>query len=230
MKKIIMSNVYGCFCTEFNKIGYEIIPADTISSFHTPEQRHADMQCLKIGDKYFILNECNNLKHHLALLNPTVIFQKAEKNYPKNVLLNCLYLNDVLYGKVSAIADEVKDFCNINQIKIVNVNQGYTHCSTLVIDENAVITADNSIATSLENNGVEVLKICAGHIVLEGFNYGFIGGAGIQIDDIIFFFGNIKNHPDYNKIEHFISKHNKNIKILSSEIPLTDIGGIVKIS
>ncbi|MCH5296479.1 MAG: hypothetical protein J1E85_02295 [Ruminococcus sp.] len=228
MKRLIMSDKYSCFYNELIDIGYQIIPTDTIVVFHTPEQKHADMQCLKIDDKYFILNECDRLKHSLNPLNPIVISHKAGKKYPENVLLNCLYLDNILYGKSSAISSEVKEYCNENNIKIVNVNQGYTRCSTLIVNEKAAITADISIAKALKNNGVEVMKISEGHIILEGFNYGFIGGASGKIDNRIVFFGNVKNHPDFNKIETFIKNHGKDIQILCPQMPLTDIGGIVE--
>lgn len=227
MKKLIMSDKYNCFCDELTKEGYEIIHTDTVSVFHAPEQKHADMQCLRIGQKYFILNECERLNHTLQSLNPTVISQKAGKSYPQNIPLNCLYLNNVLYGKLFAVADEVKEYCSRNNIKMVNVNQGYARCSTLVISENAVITADNSIQKALESNGAEVLKISEGHIALEGFNYGFIGGASGRIGNKIIFFGNIQNHPDYYIIKAFIYEHNKDIQTICSQMPLTDIGGIV---
>lgn len=228
MKQLIMSDKYSCFCNELINIGYQIIPADTISVFHTPEQKHADMQCLRIRDKYFILNECDRLKLSLNALDPIVISHKARKNYPENILLNCLFLNNVLYGKTSAISSEVKEYCNKNNIKIVNVNQGYARCSTLAVNKKAVITADISIANALENNGVEVLKISEGHINLEGFNYGFVGGASGKINNKIIFFGNVKNLPDFEKIETFIKKHGKDIQILCPQMPLTDIGGIVE--
>lgn len=230
MNKLIMSEKYNCFCEEFSKIGYEIIYTDTIPIFHIPEQKHADMQCLEIDENYFILNECSNLKHALKPQNPIIISQKAGKKYPQNVLLNCLYLNNTLYGKLSAVADEVKDYCNKNNIKTVNVNQGYARCSTLVIDDKAVVTADASIEKALKSNGVEVLKICEGYIFLEGFDYGFIGGTGIKIDNTIFFFGNIKDHPDFKKINAFVNRHNKIIKIICEDMTLTDIGGIIKIN
>lgn len=228
MSVYLMSDKYSEFVKAVENLGHTVIPSDTVDIFHKPEQKHADMQCLKIGKMYFLLNECEFLKKSLNLHNTTVISEKANKRYPENVLLNCLYLNNTLYGKLSAISSDVKQYCNENDIKIVNVNQGYTRCSTLVIDKKAIITADSSIATALKNNGVEVLKICEGNIILKGFNYGFIGGAGAKIDNTIYFFGNVKLHPDYNKIKAFIDKHNKEIKILCPKMPLTDIGGIVK--
>ena len=83
------------------------------------------------------------------------------------------------------------------------------------------------IKKALESNGAEVLKIREGHIALEGYNYGFIGGASGRIDNKIIFFGNIQNHLDYDKIKSFIYEHNKEIQIICAQMPLTDIGGIV---
>ena len=126
------------------------------------------------------------------------------KDYPQNVRINCLFLGGKLYGK-----------------------QGYTRCSSLVIGDNAVITADKSIAKALKADGAEVLSIQPGHIRLEGFEYGFIGGAGFFDNGTTYFFGNIKKHPDYERIKVFCAEYNSKIEILNREEQLTDIGGVV---
>ena len=214
MKKLVMSKRYPCFCEELNKFGYEIIPTKKINTFLEPEQYHADMQILCIKNKVITLDDC---------------IKKPGKNYPENILLNCLYHNNKLYGKLSATDSLVREYCRENNIETVNVNQGYTRCSTLVVNEKAVITADKSIEKGMKNNGVEVLLISAGNIVLEGFDYGFIGGASFSDNNTIYFFGDITKHPDYNKIKEFTSKHNSIIEILCKTQPLTDIGGAVLI-
>lgn len=214
MKKLVMSKKYSCFCEEINKFGYEIIPTKKINTFLEPEQYHADMQILCIKNKVITLDDC---------------IKKPGKNYPENILLNCLYHNNKLYGKLSATDSSVREYCRENNIETVNVNQGYTRCSTLVVNDKAVITADKSIEKGMKNNGVEVLLISAGNIVLEGFDYGFIGGASFSDNNTIYFFGDITKHPDYNKIKEFTSKHNSIIKILCKTQPLTDIGGAVLI-
>lgn len=214
MKKLVMSKKYPCFCEELNKFGYEIIPTKKINTFLEPEQYHADMQILCIKNKVITLDDC---------------IKKPGKNYPENILLNCLYHNNKLYGKLSATDSSVREYCRENNIETVNVNQGYTRCSTLVVNEKAVITADKSIEKGMKNNGVEVLLISAGNIVLEGFDYGFIGGASFSDNNTIYFFGDITKHPDYNKIKEFTSKHNSIIEILCKTQPLTDIGGAVLI-
>ena len=214
MKKLVMSKKYHCFCEELNKFGYEIIPTKKINTFLEPEQYHADMQILCIKNKVITLDDC---------------IKKPGKNYPENILLNCLYHNNKLYGKLSATDSSVREYCRENNIETVNVNQGYTRCSTLVVNDKAVITADKSIEKGMKNNGVEVLLISAGNIVLEGFDYGFIGGASFSDNNTIYFFGDITKHPDYNKIKEFTSKHNSIIEILCKTQPLTDIGGAVLI-
>ena len=214
MKKLVMSKKYPCFCEELNKFGYEIIPTKKINTFLEPEQYHADMQILCIKNKVITLDDC---------------IKKPGKNYPENILLNCLYHNNKLYGKLLATDSLVREYCRENNIETVNVNQGYTRCSTLVVNDKAVITADKSIEKGMKNNGVEVLLISAGNIVLEGFDYGFIGGASFSDNNTIYFFGDITKHPDYNKIKEFTSKHNSIIEILCKTQPLTDIGGAVLI-
>lgn len=212
MKTVVMSDLYPCFCQALAEHGYKIIPTENINIFHQPEQKHVDMQLLKIRDRIFTLKDCA---------------KKVGKSYPENILLNCLYFGDKLYGKLSAVDPTVLTYCKEQNIELVNVNQGYTRCSTLVISDYAVITADKSIEKVMKSNGAEVLLISSGNIVLEGFDYGFIGGAGFYDNNIIYFFGNVKKHPDYDKIKVFCEKRHSKIEIICEDKPLTDIGGAV---
>lgn len=231
MSTFVMSDKYRRFVKEIENLGHTVISSDTVKVFPIPEQKHADMQILPINNDIFILNECTVLVKKLS--NERLLFcnKKAGKKYPENILLNFLFLNNTLYGKLSAIDKNLLDYCKENSIRTVNINQGYARCSTLVINNNTVITSDLSIEKALKNDGVEVLLISSGNIVLDGYNYGFIGGAGGKIDEnTVAFFGNIQNHPDYILIEEFCKKHNVTIKVICKDMPLTDIGGIVEIA
>ena len=212
MKRLLMNDENPCFCRELARFGYDIIPAKKIESFLKPEQRHADMQLLRVGSRVFTLDGC-------AL--PEVC------GYPDNVRLNCLFLGGRLYGKLRAADPSVLDFCRSEGIECVNVNQGYTRCSALALNDHAVITSDSSIQKALESGGAEVLRIKEGHIRLDGYDYGFIGGASFADDNTVFFFGNAKKHPDFEKIKAFCDKYHSKIEILCREEPLTDIGGAV---
>ncbi len=215
MRSLIMSDMYPGFCRELSEKGYHIIPTETVDSFHLPEQRHADMQFLKIDGRLFKLSDCEK----------TVM-----RKYPNNVLLNCLYHNHRLYGNVKAIDPVVIRYCKEQNIPVENVNQGYSRCSVLPVNDNAVITADRSLQKALVKNGAEVLLIQPGDIRLDGYPYGFIGGAGFTDNNTVFFFGNVRKHPDYEKIKVFCNRYNSKIEILCPSEPLTDIGGAVLIN
>lgn len=230
MSTFVMSDKYPCFVKEIEKLGHTVISSDTVDTFPIPEQKHADMQILPINNDIFLINECTVLAEKLPKERLLFCYKKAGNKYPEDILLNFLYLNNTLYGKLSAIDKNLVDFCEENSIKTVNINQGYARCSTLVLNEKAVITSDLSIEKALKKDGVEVLLISSGNIILDGYDYGFIGGASGKIDEnTVVFLGNITNHPDYRRIENFCENHNTSIKIICKDMPLTDIGGIVKI-
>lgn len=230
MSTFVMSDKYPCFVREIERLGHSVISSDTVSVFPKPEQQHADMQVLLINDSLFILNECLSLAEKLSNKNLCFCGNYAGNKYPENILLNFLFIGNTLYGKLSAIDKNLLDYCSENNIKTVNVNQGYARCATLVLNNKAAITSDVSIEKALRTNGVEVLVISQGNIALDGYNYGFIGGASGKIDrNTIVFFGNITRHPDFDLIKAFCNKHNTEIKILCNNIPVTDIGGIVNI-
>ena len=230
MNTFVMSDKYPCFVKEVEKLGHTVISSDMVDIFPIPEQKHADMQILPINNDIFILNECTVLAEKLSKERLIFCNKKAGNKYPDNILLNFLYLNNTLYGKLSAIDENLLDYCKENNIKTVNINQGYARCSTLVLNKNAIITSDLSIEKALKKDGIEVLLISSGNIVLDGYNYGFIGGASGKIDDdTVAFFGNIETHPNFDTIKNFCIKHNILIKIFCKNMPLTDIGGIVKI-
>lgn len=247
MATLVMSDQYPCFCEALRSKGFTVKPTKEITVFHKPERRHADMQVLTIKKQRdaapspaFGSNFLSGKLHQQRGQNDAISYKvtyrvftlsdcekPAGKTYPENVRLNCLYHNGRLYGKLSAVDPSVIRFCAEQGIQTVNVNQGYSRCSTLVINEKAAVTADSSMEKALRNNGTEVLRISSGHIRLEGFDYGFIGGAAFSHGGKTYFFGDITKHPDHSKIKAFCEKYDSDIEILCKSEPLTDIGGAV---
>lgn len=109
----------------------------------------------------------------------------------------------------------------------ISVNQGYTRCSVCVVSNEGIITADQAIASRASESGLDVLKITPGHIFLEGYDYGFIGGASFMLsEDAIAFTGVLDEHPDKDRILAFLQKHGKRPVFLTKD-PIFDIGGAV---
>lgn len=209
--------------------GINIIPTQRIAELINYEQLHADMQICIINDTIFIPENHKEIAEIGERVRYKIKLCKAlSGKYPHNILLNVALIGNKLFCKVSDVATEIYEYCREHNIEIINVNQGYTKCSTLILNEKSIITADPSISDAASEQGIDVLKITPGHIILEGADYGFIGGASGVIGDTVYFFGDIETHPDSNKIIDFIEKNNmKQISLCSGMI--TDIGGFVHI-
>ena len=113
--------------------------------------------------------------------------------YPRDVPLNALPLGGVLYGRLDSVSDVIKSAYG----RHVNVKQGYARCSVLALGERAAVTADRGLAYALLSEGVDVLLLPPGGILLRaavpaGANEtpgggtvrsdGFIGGSGVLLD------------------------------------------------
>ncbi len=160
---------------------------------------------------------------------PIRLIEKEYGNeYPCDVLLNALPFGKRLFCNTRTVAEELLTL----DFTPCHVNQGYTKCSTLPLGNDALITADTSIATFARKCGIDVLQICEAHIALSGYDYGFIGGCASFAPrggvNTVFFCGDISQHPDYNQINDFCQTHGYSIKNLSNNC-LCDTGTIFMI-
>ncbi len=148
-----------------------------------------------------------------------------ENAYPKDVLLNALPVGKHLFCNTKTVAGELLNL----GLRPQHVNQGYTKCSALPLGNNALITSDASISSCAREKGIDVLQIQEGYVSLAGYDYGFIGGCASFAPrggiDTVFFCGDLTQHPDYNRIKSFFTKHNYDMICLSN-LGLCDVGTI----
>ena len=207
--------------------GYVCIPTEKSADVSEPISLHADVLYLKISDTEIYVSECQ--KNNIVFLEQsdyTVTPVELAPGYKTECKLNLVVTeNTVVYNPKTSV--DVEMF-NTDKRRLA-VNQGYTKCATVVMGE-SFITEDDGIYKALEQTGKKCLLIKKGYVKLDGYDYGFIGGASAFIDEksAILFFGDITKHPDYLKIKCFCNSNNITIDYIS-EIQLTDIGGIVKL-
>ncbi len=146
--------------------------------------------------------------------------------YPHDILFNAAEVGTHIFGRTNYISRHISDMCIKNKLNLIDVKQGYTKCSACIVDDNAIITYDNSIASAAQKQGIQVLKISPGHIRLDGYDTGFIGGASGTCGDTVYFCGNIDYHPDARAIRFFCSEHGKNVVSLGKH-EFTDVGTII---
>lgn len=230
-KIVVMSTNNKELVNRVEELGIKVLSSENLSKLLIFEQYHTDLQFLHYNkDTVFVLKECTSLKENLKKYFPNVIeiSKNIDKDYPNNVMLNCVVLNDKLICNTKTIADEVLQMAIKDNLKIINVNQGYTKCSTCIVNENAIITSDKSIYKSCRNE-MDVLLIRQGYIELTGVDYGFIGGSSFKCNrNTLVFTGNIELHPDYESVKSFVENHN--VELLSLiENTMIDIGSIIPI-
>lgn len=143
--------------------------------------------------------------------------------YPSDVLFDALSIGDTLYGKEGFVSERLI----AAHKRTVWVKQGYARCSVALLSESCAVTADKGLYTALTKDGLDVLLVSSGGIALEGYGYGFIGGAGGRIsEDTYVFFGDLLSHPDGRAIMDFALEHKINAVSLTADT-LSDHGGLL---
>ena len=149
-----------------------------------------------------------------------------DNRYPCDCAYNALVVGNRVFLKIESASDTVLNLIRASGKKVVCVKQGYAACSTLVLGENAAITADKGMSEALRKEGVRVYEIASGNIALPPHEYGFIGGACGVFGNKVFFFGDYKKHPSSDIIEQALRTEGF-IPISLSDEELVDLGGIV---
>ena len=191
---------------------------------------HADMSAIHLGGNEILLDkQQSEIGEKINAYGCKVTYTEREikGKYPADIALNFTILDNRFIGKTDC-GDE-KLLKSVIDFDKINVKQGYCKCSCLVVNDNAVITDDESIFKTLTDIGIDCLLVSKGDVLLPGHEYGFIGGASGKISaNEVLFFGDITKHRDYKKIADFVVKYG--CKIISLNFPLTDFGGFIPLS
>jgi len=134
-----------------------------------------------------------------------------------NILVHNLLHTDLsildLYGKISTKSVQL------------NVNQGYTRCNLLALDEKNFITSDFGIKRVLEDNGCNVFYVDPHQILLPGHDHGFFPGCCGLVDDCVVVCGALKHLKECKELKKFIRRNNMRIiELYNGE--LVDVGSI----
>lgn len=149
------------------------------------------------------------------------------------------YPNDIRYnaactGKyfIHRLADTDTDLLELAKnmgMILIDVQQGYTKCNVVIVDENSVITSDRGIyKTILEYPDINCLLVEPSHVLLSGYSTGFLGGASGRVANKMIFHGNLMTHPEFMSIQTFIETRNLEL-VWFEAFPLTDIGSIIEL-
>ena len=139
--------------------------------------------------------------------------------YPSTTPYNIANISDLFIGNNQYCDSKILELSKGK--KWVQTKQSYARCNTLVLDSESVISSDHN----LENRFKNTLLINTKDIILEGFEYGFIGGCAGIYKKSVFFTGSLKAHSQGQLIRQFCEERGFSI-IELSDGKLIDSGGM----
>lgn len=210
--------------------GHKLILIEDMGKVYPEVATHPDIYMCKLGGLppspvFSILNEVLTDK-------PTDLGYR----YPENIKYNAVCMGNFFIHNLRYTAPTLLDKAKTLSLNLIDVKQGYTKCNMVVLNDHYAITADEGILNSVNkkftqcsksSDKIHLLSVSPGHVKLEGFPYGFLGGASGRVDNEIIFNGNLKAHPDYEEICEFIASQDLKLKYFE-EYQLEDIGSIIE--
>lgn len=190
-------------------MGYNLLICPSSNLLYDAVCGHPDMLMHITGNNIIVHQDMKSeFIQNLELLNYNVYKSSStlQTKYPYNIRLNSLSIGNLFVHSINFTDTNLLSL--VKNKKLVNVKQGYTKCSTCIINNHAAITSDVSIAKALILEKIDVLLVPPGDILLPGLNYGFIGGAtGLLRDNILAFYGHLDYYLHGKEVLKFLKKH-----------------------
>ncbi|MBQ8208511.1 MAG: hypothetical protein IJZ89_07250, partial [Clostridia bacterium] len=180
---------------ELEKYSDRLLLLPSFEALAEPVSAHPDMLIFPCPEQRILFTHKDYLsiaEDELGCLefNILAIEEKAERDYPRDILLNAAVVGEKLIGRLAYISRSVMSYAQGRNMELIDVKQGYAKCSVCTVAENALITADPSISKAAKLGGIDVLDISEDGILLDGYDHGFIGGASGTDGERVFFCGN----------------------------------------
>ena len=168
---------------------------------------------------------CKDERHcNLVICAPN---DSVGHKYPDTCRFNAVGVGNLLIHNLKYTDEKIKELYGKISTKSVqlNVNQGYTRCNLLALDEQSFITSDFGIKKVLEEHGCNVFYVDPHQIALPGHDHGFFPGCCGLVDDCVVVCGSLKHLKECKELKKFIRRNNmKIIELYDGE--LIDVGSI----
>lgn len=229
---LVASNTPSAVCDLLKNNGFDILRMPVCERLALPVRAHTDMLVFALDGTVFCHEsyekENGQTFDIIRSFGYEVITVGGEysADYPNDVIFNIARVGrNIVVGKRTR-ADRIIEFAEEKGYAVVKVSQGYAKCSSCVVGENALITSDKTIAKALLEKECDVLLIGEGDVRLDGYSYGFIGGASGHFEDTVYFAGDPRLHRDGKEIIDFCKRNGKHV-VYSVGEELADIGSII---
>lgn len=210
---------------ENNKIRY----IKTIKNENLYEEinGHPDIVACNICG-YTVMEEQTYNKINIVNENIIIGKNKLTAKYPYDIAYNVISTNRYLIGKIDFVDENIKKIAKQNNLEFINVNQGYTKCSTISLPNDVFITSDKNIHDTLISKNLKSYYVYMNDIYLSERYNGFLGGCCSFIDDILVFFGSIEKAESSRYLKSILKENNINYININCD-KLIDYGSMIKI-
>ena len=147
--------------------------------------------------------------------------------YPDTCRFNAVGVGNILIHNLKYTDKKILDlYRNLSTKSVqINVNQGYTRCNLLALNETNYITSDLGIKRVLEDHNFNVFYVDPHQITLPGQKYGFFPGCCGLVDDNLVVCGSISRLKECKELRKFVRRNGvKIIELYNGE--LIDVGSI----
>lgn len=192
---------------------------------------HADIQICPIAKNKLVVQPKLHVETLKAMekagLELLAGQSELKRRYPDNIYYNVGISGRYYFHKTSHTDETVRRELEKENIKPVDLKQGYTKCSMAALGDKYIITSDAAIYKKSIEIGLEALLLPPGGILLPGFQYGFFGGCcGVDDKERIFMLnGSVDKYIYGNELKNFIKKTGYALVELHMRKP-EDIGSI----
>ena len=216
MNNIYVSNkVHTLFRFRLEQLGYQIVQVLDSPFLSEGIASHADLFMCKMG--------CGT-DSPIFFGDPS----KPKTPYPEDATYNAACTGSFFIHRLAISDSELLQKAIDMDMVLIDVRQGYAKCNVVVVNENSLITSDKGIYNVLGRYlDIDCLLVQSGYVALSGYSTGFIGGASGRIGNCVYFHGNLKGHPDFDRIIKFIKERDLEVEWFE-DFPLTDIGSILE--
>lgn len=228
---IVDGRVNKDIITALKKEGLEIIKTIKCNKVEASISYHPDIVIHPVNHDTIVVEPSVFEYYYKKISKFGIKVLKGEKDltskYPEDIAYNVARLKGIAIHNFKYTDNKLLGFFQDMGLKRINIKQGYSKCSMMIVDEKSAITSDIPMYNRLKEIGYDMLLIEQGHIDLPGQPYGFIGGcSGNLSKDKILLSGKLEKHPNKEEIFKFIEKKRKQI-IFLSRANIVDIGTII---
>ena len=233
---LISHNTPDIIETAAHDHGFRVVRMPKADGMPEPVASHPDMLLFAGFGKLFVraahmrdpafADAVGEILGAVPALSLTLTSDEPSRQYPRDVAFNCAVIGGALVGRAESISSSVKRAASEAMLPTLDVAQGYTKCSTMILGSHTrspIISADKNIHKLAESRGIPAYLIPPGNITLPGYDTGFIGGASFFANGSIYFLGSLDTHPACDKIKEAASAHGIGVVSLT-DLPLFDAG------